>query len=79
MKYFVRSALHALPGLAVLLLSGNTSASLVFSEDFESYAAGSDLRGQGGWFGGGGPMLVGTGGPLPTHILDGVGAAPPGR
>lgn len=61
--------------LALAVPSSNASASSLFSEDFESYAAGSDLLGQGGWFGSGGPMLVGAGGPLPTRILDGLAAA----
>lgn len=49
-------------------------AALLFSEDFESYAPGSNLVGQGGWAEGnvGGSVLtVNPGTFLPTRVLDG--------
>jgi len=35
----------------VILGVGSMAAGQVFSEDFESYAAGSEMHGQGGWKG----------------------------
>ena len=70
---------HALKFLSVSLSTAvlaTASQAAAFSETFESYAPGSDIVGQGGWIGAGGPMLVSMAGPLPTNVLDGVSSAP---
>jgi len=57
----------------------HASAATLFSEDFESYAAGSDLNGQGGWIvqgfpGGPDAVPVNASASLPTKVLDGDSA-----
>ena len=45
---FVRIAL-----CFIVMLTCSASATSIFTEDFESYTTGSDLNGQGGWYGNG--------------------------
>ncbi len=73
----MRLGATAVCALSLAASSGSASASLLFSDDFEAYAAGGDLLGQGGWFGSDGPMPVGAVGPMPTQVLDGIAAPSP--
>lgn len=60
-------------GLALALSPETFADTILFSEDFESYAVGSNLIGQGGWLSsvGTNPLLINNTGPLPTKVLDG--------
>jgi len=53
----------------VLLICPSAFAAISFSEDFESYAGGSNLSGQGGWAGD--TMYVGSGTYMSGSVLDG--------
>jgi len=73
--------------LAVLVLIvliswvGSAGATTLFTENFEIYAAGSNLVGQGGWVEGydGGSVLTVQGGTnLTTQVLDGLNIRPNG-
>jgi hypothetical protein len=61
-------------------LTSVAQASTLFSEDLESYAAGSDIVGQGGWLRsyGSAPVKVNNLGPLSTSVIDGINSITPG-
>ena len=71
-------SLVALSAVAATLASVPVSATILFQEDFESYAVGSNITGQGGWV----PddityssaINVGNGAYLPTKVLNGLSA-----
>lgn len=67
-------------GLAALLIAAATApagAATLFEDDFEAYAAGSTLQGQGGWFGHMDPVQVNDSdrlGGSTSRVLDGLTA-----
>lgn len=70
----IQGALSVLGISTALAFAGvnHVVAATLFAEDFESYAVGTNLIGQGGWFGGNDPVIVNNIGPLPTRVADGV-------
>jgi hypothetical protein len=73
----------ALMGVIAAACAERASAGIIFSENFESYAPGSNIVGQGGWVADPAvPSSVGTVNPgtfLPTKVLDGRAPTGPGQ
>lgn len=67
--------------LLLLALASPAAAETLFSEDFESYALGSNLTGQNGWFTqyGTAPLNISSGGALGGQWADALGDAAPGN
>lgn len=68
-----RAAAASVLMAGVLLVSHSPAhASVVLMEDFEAYASGSNLGGQGGWTGTGLAVRIGDSSPLGSQVADGL-------